>query len=861
MPAKILIVTDSAVDRLKLQNLLMDYYILTASDGWEAMQEMDDNTDLSLIILDLNLPNMEGYQLLKKLKTEEEYQNLRTIILTDNDKPEHEINGLKMGAADFIRKPINRECLKSRVEIHLELLRIRQLYEEMLFGRDLTLDTILNQVPIGITILHSDKPFGSGIKSIINPVFEQITGRTKEELIKVGWGKITHPDDRDKDRENFEKLKSGKISSYSMEKRYIKPDGSIVWVYMVVARLNLDNTTTNNHICIVQEITKRKEMEKDLWESERSKSVLLANLPGIAYRCDYDREWTMQFVSQGSYELTGYKAESLIGNKELSYNQIIAPEYREAIWLKWEEVLRHRLPFEHEYEIITASGKRKWVLEKAQGIFDELGNVEALEGIIIDISDRKNHELRNQFLLEHDTLTGLHNRRHLEELLEHDAARKENGKRALLNMNLCRLDILTLAYGFNYVQVLFKKISDVLLSMCINNCQLFATYSNRFTFYVKNYYDKNDLIQFCHDIEDILGSTLETEGIGVGIGILEIEEQDMDVKDVKGMLKNVLIASENALNKPDQHFNYVFFDQEMESKILRKRKIKEVLEKIAAGEENYIYLQFQPILDLKANHICSFEALSRIKSNELGIIPPLEFIPIAEETKLIVPIGKRIIFLALSFLNKLKTQGYDSVKISINVSLIQLLTNDFNATLFALLEDMGVDPTNLIIEITESVFSDNFCEINKKLKELKASGIEIAVDDFGTGYSSLARERELNINCLKIDKYFIDELVPLNHNGTITGDIISMAHKLEHYVVAEGVEHEVQKEYLIEHGCDKMQGYLISRPLDEEAALDLLEGVNDVSPAYTIIVKNGAEKNIPKDSSAKKSPKFPGLLP
>ncbi len=827
MPAKILIVNDSAAEGLQLQNLLMDYEILTVSNGWEALQEIDAHADLDLIILDLNLPHGEGYQLLKKLKTEERYQQLRTIILTDKENPAHEINGLQLGAADYIRRPINKECLRSRVEIHLELLKIRQLYEEKLWGRDLTLDTILNQVSVGITILFGDEPFGRGVKCIINPVFEQITGRSKEELMRMGWAQITHPDDLDQDRKNFARLKSGEIDSYSMEKRYLKPDGSIVWVAMVVARLNFGHdNATHSHICIVQDITERKEMERDLHESERSKSVLLAHLPGIAYRCKYDREWTMQFVSQGSYKLTGYTAESLIGNKEMSFSEIIAPEYRNTNRLKWEAVLQHKMPYENEYEIITASGMRKWVLEKAQGIFDEQGNVQALEGIIIDISDRKNQELRNQFLLEHDTLTGLYNRRYLEELLEGDAARKIDGKRALLNVNLSRLNVLALAYGFNYVQALIKKIAALLGSLRFNNCQLFSTFNNRFTFYVKNYQDQHDLIKISQGIADLLEPLLEAEGINVGVGILEIEEQD---QDAKGILKNVLIASENALKKTDQHFCFVFFDQEMEREILRKRKIGEILEKIASGAENYLYLQFQPILDLKSNHICSFEALARIKSKELGIIPPLEFIPIAEETKLIVPIGKKILFLALSYLKKLKAQGYDFIKISVNVSLIQLLTKDFNSTLFALLEEMNLAPSDLIIEITESVFSDNFCEINKKLKELKAAGLEIAVDDFGTGYSSLARERELNINCLKIDKYFIDELIALNHKGAITGDIISMAHKLEHYVVAEGVEHEVQKEYLIDQGCDKMQGYLISRPLDEEAALDLLEDMNGVS--------------------------------
>lgn len=234
-------------------------------------------------------------------------------------------------------------------------------------------------------------------------------------------------------------------------------------------------------------------------------------------------------------------------------------------------------------------------------------------------------------------------------------------------------------------------------------------------------------------------------------------------------------------------------------------------------------MQFQPILDLKSNKICGFEALARLNSCELGLVPPLEFIPIAEKTKLIIPIGEKIIHQALRFLNKLKENGHGTINVSINVSAIQLLRVDFNKNLLEMIYEMRVNPENIGLEITESVFALNYQEINRVLGELIDSGIHIAIDDFGTGYSSLARERELNVNCLKIDKYFIDKLLTLKPEEVITGDIISMAHKLGHCAVAEGVEHEEQRQYLLNNGCDKIQGYLVGKPLDEDAALELLK--------------------------------------
>ena len=163
------------------------------------------------------------------------------------------------------------------------------------------------------------------------------------------------------------------------------------------------------------DITERKKAERELRESERSKAVLLSNLPGMAYRCNYDRDWTMQFVSDGCFKLTGYHPESLLGNREVSFNSLILPEYREPIWEEWARVLALKVPFKYEYPIKTASGEIKWVFEQGQGIYNEKGEIEALEGLIIDITDRVVKEQEIEYLSYHDFLTGLYNHRYFEE--------------------------------------------------------------------------------------------------------------------------------------------------------------------------------------------------------------------------------------------------------------------------------------------------------------------------------------------------------------------------------------------------------------------------------------------------------------
>jgi len=613
--------------------------------------------------------------------------------------------------------------------------------------------------------------------------------------------------------------KEGKNRSRIIEVEQYKADGTVIWIAMNITIIRDDQGTMVGFLGVSRDITQRKVAEMELLESERSKSVLLSNLPGMAYRCNYDHEWTMQFVSAGCLELTGYPPESLINNRDLSFYQVITPEYRDPLKKEWERDLAKRQPFKHDYEITTAGGERKWVMELGEGVFDEYGNIEALEGIIIDISEQKELENKLKYNNEHDSLTGLYNLRNLVDVLSRETGNTDDEKTAIVGIDLSDIHLLGTAYGFRYGQDLIKKVADALTHHCNHTKQLFHIYENQFGFYVKAYKDKDELKAFCEDIANTLDSVLAVERIGGGIGIVEIHEHDVD-----RILRNLMVAFENTNNSLGRNIGFCFYGTEMEVQLLREQQLERELSQIAADEnDGRLFLQFQPVLDLTSNMICGFEALARLNSETYGRVSPMEFIPIAEKSKLIIPLGRQIIIQAVHFTNRLKEKGHDSINVAINISAIQLLEKDFAKNLFALIEAMHINPANIGIEITESIFASNYLEINEILGELKDSGIKIAIDDFGTGYSSLSRERDLNVNCLKIDRSFIVGLLTLKDDESITGDVITMAHRMGHYVIAEGVEEERQLQYLKDHGCDKIQGYLIARPLDIEVAFELLQ--------------------------------------
>lgn len=825
MTAKILLISASKTERTLIQDMLDGFSVLSSPYCLDALEKIRDSRDIELVLLDLGLPDQAAFEILEELKRTRHYRGICTIVLTNNDQLKDEEKALQAGASDYIRRPFSHAGLRNRIVMQLEILQQQRQIEPEIEERNLLFKTIFEQAPIGIVISRSSQPAAKvrDFISDVNPMYEKITGRTQEEFNELSWLQITHPEDLTKSLEKFQQLKDGRIDDYEIEKRYIKPDGNAIWVNLSAVAIKLKEGKSSEHLCLVQDITKRKNAEAALAESERSKSVLLSHLPGMAYRCKYNQEWTMEFVSEGCYALTGYRPENLLNNKDLSFNDLIAPEYRESLWQQWNKTIPANLLFRAEYEIIAANGERKWVLEIGQGVYNGNGNVEALEGIIIDTTKEKESLLQLKFVNEHDHLTGLYNRRFLQKLLECDRTDKREVKRALILLNLNKIDSINLTFGYAFSESLVKELAQKLSQFASQDIKLFRLSFKSFGFYVTNYGGIKKLRKLCDSLVQVMSEMQIMNIVGCGIGVSLIEQDD---EDAVLILRNASIAAEKAMDS-DQIFDCCFVDAGLLAEIKRETEIKDLLILIANNENNKnLYLQYQPVFDTKTNKICGFEALARLKSEQLGNVAPSEFIPLAENMQLIVPIGLQIMRKACAFLKQMEEDGYHDVKVAVNISAIQLFRNEFLEDWLKVVNGAKVNVRNLLLEVTESVFLNNYEDVNKKLGHLKKQGIEIAIDDFGVGYSSFARVEELNVDYLKLDKCFIDKLLSLDHEKTIISDIISMSHKLGYLVVAEGVEYEEQRKYLVDCDCDFLQGYFLSKPLDLEDAIKLLREFN-----------------------------------
>lgn len=340
--------------------------------------------------------------------------------------------------------------------IILKNFSIRDIGEK-LEESEILLDNVFQRIPVGIA---AGNRFGNF--SVVNPTFEKIIGWPKEQLKDLDWRKITHPDDLPL---NIEKYEKGETDEYSLEKRILKADGSYAWIDLAVASLVESAGENRLHMWIIQDINERKRAKEALEESERSKSVLLANIPGMAYRCLYNRDWTMLFVSDGCFELTGYRPEDLVRNKTLPFNCLIKDEYREMLWLEWERVLAGHKTFKSEYAITTASGENKWVLETGQGVYGSDGTVEAIEGIIIDITNLKEKEEEIRYINEHDHLTGLYNRQYFEKKLS-EMKMEENLPLSVLVADINGLHLINEAFGQHEGDLIIIKSARTIRNCC-----------------------------------------------------------------------------------------------------------------------------------------------------------------------------------------------------------------------------------------------------------------------------------------------------------------------------------------------------------------------------------------------------------
>ena len=440
-----------------------------------------------------------------------------------------------------------------------------------------------------------------------------------------------------------------------------------------------------------------------------------------------------------------------------------------------------------------------------------------------DISERKLHEQELERLAHADALTQLPNRYWLNAYLPGALAEAAAARAtlALLFIDLDEFKQINDTQGHTTGDVLLQQAAARLGSLMRQGDQVVRFGGDEFIVLLSGMENERQIEAVAERILNAISQPFviggETLKVGASIGISVFPR---DGEDPESLIKHGDIAM--YAGKSEGKGQYRFFDPVLYSQIKSRAQLKHSLER--ALERHELQLHFQPRVDTATGQLCSMEALLRWQHPERGLIPPLEFIPLAETSGLIFQIGERVMALACAQLAGWRAQGLPLVPVSINVSPRQFAQGGIHRQLALHLERYQLDARLLEVEITESAMMGEQDEVIAELSAIRALGIKLHVDDFGTGYSSLSQLQKLKMDVLKVDKAFTAQLSATGEGRIFFQAIISMAHALGMAVVAEGVETAAQRDILREMGCNEIQGYFISRPLQAAQMAEVLAG-------------------------------------
>lgn len=509
--------------------------------------------------------------------------------------------------------------------------------------------------------------------------------------------------------------------------------------------------------------------------------------------------------SDSWYEMTGYTKEEMDAISD--WKNLIHPE---DVEVASRIMVNKDMVFRDKYRIQRKDGSYFWVLSTARIVFDDQGNVIRGAGSITNINDLIWQEQKLKQLAYEDYLTNLPNRTAFYENVARNLAEDSDSKKSLMFIDIDNFKYVNDTLGHVNGDKLILEIGKRLSDLAGDDESVYRIGGDEFIVFIHQYEEIDELKALAEKLLQAFNAPFKVAeyllNITVSVGIVIYPDHGQDVDT---LLKCADMAMYQA--KSTAHGAYVFYNQIMDIKFKQRMLIEYELRRALELQE--FNLLFQPQIDIGTGAISSVEALLRWNNSKLGTVPPDKFISVAEETTLINPIGDWVLVTACEYLKQIRERGHRNIVMSVNISIIQLMQQNFTQRVLEVLEQMCIPPQYLELEMTESMLIESYDVIREKVLELRSYGIKIALDDFGKGYSSLSHLNNIPINTLKIDKTFIDTIDGEEDVISLTGMIIMIGHRLGMTIVAEGVEREEQFKYLQKHQCNKIQGYYFSKPL------------------------------------------------
>jgi diguanylate cyclase (GGDEF)-like protein/PAS domain S-box-containing protein len=625
--------------------------------------------------------------------------------------------------------------------------------------------------------------------------------------------RVVHRDDRERVEVAMTAHLSGDTDRYEVEYRLRDVDGAWNWVRSrgrVVARDAAGVPTLAAGTFRVVERERAEEAQRRISAEVISHMLEGVSITGLDFR--------FVSVNPAFSRLTGYTVEELIGEPA---NVLDSPRQAPGFYAEVRQEIDTRGHWSGEMWQRRRSGDDFLAWLQIAEVLSPEGTRSHYVAVLADITDRKRAEQRLRYLAHYDTLTSLPNRALLRQRMRQRIDTCGSRRFALMFMDLDRFkhvnDSLGHAAGDELLRQAARRLAHV-----VGGTEYVARFGgDEFTVMATGDTSNEGVERLAGEILDSFAGPLLVGGqeiaISPSIGIAYYPDHGRNMDE---LLRHADAAMYDA--KARGRNTYRVYSARMAEDASERTRLEAALRKALDRDE--IRLVYQPKLSLRSGRITGLEALLRWRSAELGHVPPSRFIPLAEETGLILPLGEWALRQALSQARAWADSGMRECRIAVNVSAIQLTRGGFAELVKMVLDGHGLSPAWLEIELTESALMADPKRTGRTVSELRELGVRVAIDDFGTGYSSLSYLRGLAIDTVKIDKSFIDGIEHNVDDEVLTSTIVLMAHSLGLSVVAEGVETERQLTFLRGENCDEIQGYWLARPLDAEACRNFVVG-------------------------------------
>lgn len=530
-----------------------------------------------------------------------------------------------------------------------------------------------------------------------------------------------------------------------------------------------------------------------------------------------DRNGVIEYVNPWFTRITGYSPEEIIGKTPSVLKS--GDTHPETYKRLWETILSGK-EWTGELHNTKKNGESYWCLEVISPLKDEYGNITNFVAVTEDISERKQTEQTIRHLAFHDPLTGLPNRRLFNDRLHQAAAmrhRKDNTF-ALMLLDLDRFKTVNDTLGHDVGDALLKAVGARLLNVTRQGDTLARMGGDEFALIALEISQPEDTARIADKLIQTLKEPFHLFGhelyVTTSIGITLYPG---DAVEAEALIKNADIALYRA--KDLGRNNFQFFTGDMNAAMVQRLRLESAMR--WAIERGEFTLHYQPQADVVTGKISGTEALIRWHHPELGMVAPAQFIPLAEETGMIVQIGEWVLRTACKQAKVWERAGLP-MRVAVNLSARQFHQGDLAETISDILQELHLSPELLEIELTEGILMEDTNQTTAILDRLHCMGVQISIDDFGTGYSSMSYLKRLPIQVLKIDRSFVHDIHTDPDDRAIVTAVIALAHSMKLKVVAEGVETEEQLAFLREYNCDIMQGYLFSRPVSGDEVLSLM---------------------------------------